>query len=108
MPVYDSINHYEIGNVKGEVASDSHMILVNSGKKIQNGGNEYSGEYVPHPELKNIVVTVEGQGIYSGENESFMINGQRIAVGKEFYVRLGGFTGIGYCISMDFKLANGQ
>ena len=98
MPVYDSVNNYEIGTVKGEISVEPYKILVNSDVKNEGG---YNGELVAHPELKNIVVTVVGDAIYSPDDESFLIDGQRIAVGKQFSIRLGGFTGVGYCVSFD-------
>lgn len=106
MLVYDVINNYEIGSTKGEVGVEPYKVLVNSGELMEGSENEYEGKYVDHPQLKNIVITVEGRGVYSSESESFMINGQRIAVGKEFNIRIGGFTGVGYCIGMEFAEYN--
>ena len=99
MNVYDTINNYEIGTVKGKISVEPHMILANSGEQDKNG--DFEGTLVAHPKLKNIVVTIEGKAIYSADDESFLINGQRIAVGREFNVRMGGFTGVGYCVSFD-------
>ena len=106
MPVFDARNNSEIGQVKTEVVVNPHGVLVNSGELIENGNGEYKGNIVSHPTLKDIVITVEGEAIYSGENASFLINGQRIAVGREFNVRFGGFTGVGYCTGLHFKSAS--
>ena len=103
MPVYDSKYNSEIGKIKGDVAVNPHNILVSSGELLEEGGSEYAGKIVDHPTLKNVVVTVEAEATYGGESAGFLVNGQRIAVGREFSVRFGGFTGVGYCTKFEFS-----
>ena len=69
--------------------------------------NETSGvaELKPHPELKNIIVTVECTATYI-EGKGFTVSGERIAVGKQFNLRFPEFSGSGYCI--DVKVSDAQ
>lgn len=97
MPVYDSQNNYEIGKIKGAIEIVPHVTFTDSVVKNENG--EYEVVTAEHPKLKNVIITVEGTAIYSADDEGFLVNGQRIAVGREFRVRLGGFNGVGYCVS---------
>jgi len=90
-PVYDTSRNYEIGRVSS-VETVSHKVL---------SYNEETGvaEYKDHPQLKKILVTVKGDAIYTA-GEGYSINGQRIAVGKQFNVRFPKFKGSGYCIGI--------
>ena len=89
--VYDSTYNYKIGTVTA-VENDNYNVLTY---------NEESGvaEYKPHPELKNIIVTVVGKAKYTAA-DGFLINGQRIAVGKLLHVKFPEFSGSGYCIDV--------
>ena len=44
MPVYDVINNYEIGKIKGGAVTSPHMLLVNSGERSESESNGYKGE----------------------------------------------------------------
>ena len=91
-PVYDAGRNYQIGKVSA-VDTENHTVITY---------DETTGEAVcvEHPELKNIIVTVEVKAVYTS-GEGYYVNGQRIAVGKAFNVRFPGFTGNGYCIALE-------
>lgn len=89
--VYDATQNYQIGTVK-TVENDNYNVLV------YNELTE-AAEMKSHPELKNIIVTVECKAIYS-EREGYLVNGQRIAVGRKYNLRFPSFLGSGYCIDV--------
>lgn len=95
--VYDSSQNYKIGIVR-TVENDNYSTLIY---------NENTGmaEFKQHPDMKNITVTITATATYK-ENEGYIINGQRIAVGKQFNVRFPNFSGTGNCVDMKISRAS--
>lgn len=95
--VFEASKNYGFGTVKA-VENDNYNILVY---------NETSGvaELKPHPEFKNIIVTVECIATYV-DGEGYSVSGERIAVGKQLNLRFPEFSGSGYCI--DIKISDAQ
>lgn len=89
--VYDASQNYNIGTVK-TVENDNYNTLVYD----ENTG---VAEFKQHFDFKNITVTIMSTAIYV-EDEGYVINGQRIAVGKQFNLRFPEFSGSGYCVDM--------
>ena len=95
--VYEAGKNYKYGIVKA-VENDNYNTLIY---------NDTSGvaELKPHPELRNIIVTVECDATYI-EGRGYTINGERIAVGKQYNLRFPTFAGSGYCV--DVKISDAQ
>lgn len=89
--VLDSSNNYMIGKVKA-VESYACTVLVYNEKTG-------SAEMREIPGKKNIIVTVTATAIYN-DGEGYSINGERISVGREYYIRMSGFSGSAFCISV--------
>ncbi len=89
--VYDSNKNYKLGNVKS-VENYAYTELVY---------NEETGvsEMKEIPELKNLVVTVTANAIYT-DGEGYSINGDRIAVGRQYNISFPHFSGSAYCIEL--------
>jgi hypothetical protein len=90
--VYSASESFKIGTVKS-VATDSYTTLVYD--QTTN-----AGVLVEHPSLKTLIVTVKASAVYD-IGVGYSVNGERIAVGREFYVRTPGFTGTAYCIEVE-------
>ena len=89
--VLDSSKNYMLGSVKA-VESYAHTVLVY---------NEETGaaEMRELPDMKNIIVTVSATAVYT-DGEGYSISGERIAVGREYYIRMSDFSGSAYCIGV--------
>ena len=89
--VLDSSKNYMLGSVKA-VESYAYTVLVY---------NEETGaaEMRELPDMKNIIVTVSATAVYT-DGEGYSISGERIAVGREYYIRMSDFSGSAYCIGV--------
>lgn len=89
--VIDSSKNYMLGTVKA-VESYAYTVLVY---------NDQAGvaEMREVPEMKNIIVTVSATAIYT-DGEGYSVSGERIAVGREYYIRMADFSGSAYCIGV--------
>ena len=90
--VYSVNKNFQIGTVKS-VATDSYSSLVYD-------ADTNSGVLTEHPSLKTLIITVKATAIYN-IGEGYSVNGERIAVGREYYVKTPNFTGTAYCIEVE-------
>ncbi len=93
--VYSASKNFKIGTVKS-VATDSYTSLV-----YDPATN--SGVLTEHPTLKTLIVTVKATAVYD-IGEGYSVNGERIAVGREYYVRTPNFTGTAYCVEVETSM----
>lgn len=93
--VYSASKNFNIGTVKS-VATDSYTSLVYDSE-------EDCGVLVEHPSLKTLIVTVKATAVYD-IGDGYTVNGERIAVGREYYVRTPDFTGTAYCIEVETSI----
>lgn len=90
--VYSASENFRIGTVKS-VATDSYTSLIYD-------PTTNSGVLTEHPSLKTLIVTVKATAVYD-MGEGYSVNGERIAVGKEYYIRTPNFTGTAYCVEVE-------
>ncbi len=90
--IYDANQNFMIGTVRS-VATDSYSVLAY---------DPVTGEGVmkEHPTLKTLIITVNASAVYT-EGEGYYVNGERIAVGRKYDLRLPHFTGSAYCVEVE-------
>ena len=89
--VHDSSKNYLLGEVKA-VESYAYTVLIYNEETGAAEMREIAGK-------KNIIVTVTATAVYT-DGEGYSVGGERIAVGREYYIRMSGFGGSAYCIGV--------
>ena len=93
--VYSADKNFKIGAVKS-VATDSYNTITYD---PTTGG----GILAEHPSLKTLIITVKATAIYDIA-EGYSVNGERIAVGREYYIKTPNFSGTAYCVEVETSM----
>jgi hypothetical protein len=90
-PVIDE-NGYSLGSVAAGIEVENYFDV---------SYDPTTGEVVsvPHPALSNLLITISAEAEID-EVKGYLVDGQRIAVGADYFIDIPGFEGKGECISV--------
>lgn len=85
-------NGYSLGNIAAGVEVDSYFEVSYDPVSKEVVSSE-------HPTLSNVLLTITAEARID-EVKGYLVDGQRIAVGAEYFIDLPGFEGKGECVSI--------
>jgi len=91
--VTDVENGISLGTVSGSPEAEPSYTYVLS---TDESGNNTAKKQEDAFGKRNITVTVEADAVYL-EGKGYIVDGYRVAVGKEMHIRFPNYTDIGYC-----------